>query len=90
MYDVSENVVITQICGETLLVITGGAEGFTPTVMQLNETGLYLLREIQAGKTMEQLTALFIEEYEAPEEQIRTDVCRLVEELADRKILVKR
>ncbi len=83
IYMRSENVVARQIEDEFLLVpIASGIGDMEDALYTLNEIGREIWNRLDGTRTLEALVLELGGEYDADADEIRRDVCGLVEELA--------
>ena len=71
-YKTRSGVVLTQVCGEYLLVSSRSLRVECPFVTTLNETSAFLWKQLQKGATEEELLGAVAAEYEVEEpEELR-------------------
>ncbi|MBR5343390.1 MAG: PqqD family protein [Oscillospiraceae bacterium] len=63
-YKAREGLVLTQVCGERLLVSAGALKELCPFVTVLNETSAFLWEKLKNGATAEELEQAVAGEYE--------------------------
>ena len=63
-YKARNGLVLTQVCGEHLLVAANALRELCPYVTVLNETSAFLWDRLKQGATLEELEAAVTEEYE--------------------------
>ncbi len=63
-YKTREGVVLTSICGESLLVSATALHGICPSVTTLNDSSAFLWKELQKGAGLEDLEKAVLAEYE--------------------------
>ena len=63
-YKTRPGVVLTEICGEYLLLAAKAAREHCPYMTQLNESSAFLWRELENGAAPEELERAVLEEYE--------------------------
>ncbi len=87
----SQDLVAREIEGELILVpLTadiGGEEDSLDTLYSLNDTGQAVWKLLD-GRTLQQVADALAVEYEAPADDILTDVLGLAQELVNRRMLV--
>lgn len=74
-------VVLTEVCGEYLLLATLDASRYCPYVYQINETAAFFWRLLEQQFTEEQIAEKAAEEYEVPVETVRSDVRQFIDTL---------
>jgi len=85
----SPDVVARIIEGELIIVpLATGIGDMEDELYTLNETGRAVWDRLDGQRTLHQVVAELVLEFEAPEDILRTDVLGLVDELLKRKILV--
>lgn len=60
-------IILTEICGEYILVAARSLLGICPYLMQLNESSAFLWKQMLCGATMNDLLRKVEEEYETTE-----------------------
>lgn len=60
-------VVLSEVCGENLLIATGDARGKVPYVLSLNETATFIWKLLEKGADGEEIKAALCREYEIDE-----------------------
>ena len=64
MYMTRPGVLLTEICGEYLLVSTKQAREYCPYYSQINENAAFLWKHLQNGADLESLERCVLQEYE--------------------------
>ena len=90
MYTKVEKVVTRQIAGETLLIPITQAGADLQKVYLLNETAAAIWELLAQPRELEGLVAALQEQYEAPEEVLRTDTLETLEALIERGFVIER
>lgn len=77
-------VVLTEICGQFLLVSAEAIRDFCPYVTQINESSAFLWKQMEKGASLAELEKAVAEEYElndpaAAREAIRSYVQQMME-----------
>jgi hypothetical protein len=89
IYITSEDVVARQIEDEFLLVpIASGIGDMEDALYTLNETGRMIWQKLDLQKTVNNLVDELAEEYDAPRDTISTDVCGILTELVNLKMVL--
>ena len=90
IYVPSEDVVSREIEGELIIVPLAADIGDTEDALfTLNEVGRAIWDRLDGTRTLRQIAAELIDEYDAPPAQIEADVAGLTEELAKRKMVIE-
>lgn len=66
-YKTRPGVVLTQICGEHVLVAAAALRDVCPFVTQINETSAFLWRQMTSGADLDSLMAALDKEYDIPD-----------------------
>ncbi len=89
IYITSEDVVARQIEDEFLLVpIASGIGDMEDALYTLNETGRLIWQKLDGRKTVNTIIDELIEEFDAPRQTISTDVCGILAELVNLKMVL--
>ena len=73
-YSCRDGVVLTEVCGEYLLVSASALRDVCPYVTTLNETSAFLWKQLQSGATEEELVQAVGAEYEVDDPAALRDV----------------
>lgn len=85
----SDDVVSREIEGELIIVpITSGIGDLEDELYTLNDTGRAIWEKLDGQRTLDEIAASLIQDYDGQKDQIVSDVVGLVQELARRKIVV--
>lgn len=87
VYHTRPGVLLTDICGEYMLVAALKAREHCPYVCQINETAAFLWKRLETGATADQLTAELLKEYELSEETAKEETLRFLETLKEQGYL---
>lgn len=79
--DLQPGIVLTQVCGECMLVATRPARGKCPYVKQLNATGAFFWRLLEQGMDTEDMVQAAAVRYGATPERIRPGLLLFLEDL---------
>ena len=89
IYITSEDVVARQIEDEFLLVpIASGIGDMEDALYTLNETGRLIWQKLDGIKTVNTIIDELMEEFDAPRQTISTDVCGILTELVNLKMVL--
>ena len=83
----SSDFILREIGGEAVLVHVGDRELFENSVVSMNETYAFLLKQFTSPSTIADCLAAAKNAYEDPEGRLETDVRGAVEELVQLGIL---
>lgn len=90
VYAPSEDVVAREIAGELVIVpLAAGIGDMEDEIYTLNETGRAIWEQLNQRKSLRDIAAALVEDFEAPPGEIEGDVVGLVQELVRRKMLVE-
>lgn len=73
--------VTRRIAGETIIVPVSSRVGDLDAIYTLNDVGSRVWTLLEAPKSVQEIVAVLCEEYEAPREQVTSDLQELLEEL---------
>jgi hypothetical protein len=89
VYVPSDEIVAREIEGELIIVpLASGMGDLEDELYSFNETGRALWARLDGRASLGEIAASLAEEYDAPFEEIQTDLQGLVSELLRRRILV--
>ncbi|MCD8230868.1 MAG: PqqD family protein [Clostridiales bacterium] len=71
---INEDYIMRNIAGEVIVVPTGVAAGNMNGLITLNDVAAFLWKNLQEDRTVEELEALVLEEYDVDEETAKRDV----------------
>jgi hypothetical protein len=87
----SENIVAREIDGDIIIIpLASGIGDADDELYTLNETGRAIWQRLDGQRTLKEVAASLVGEFEAPVSELETDVLGLANELAQRGILVVR
>lgn len=84
----SENVVFRQVAGEYILVPLAGSIADVESIFNLNETGAAVWDKVDGRKSIRDIVAEILAEYEAEGDELERDVISLLDEMADAKLIL--
>lgn len=79
--------VLRNVAGDMILVPVVGQNDSFEGIITLNETGVFIWKQIEAEKEIDEITAAMLEEYEVSEEHARRNVIDFCEKLEKLGIL---
>lgn len=74
-------VILTEVCGEFLLLATLEASRHCPYVYQINETAAFFWRLLEEGMTEEQMADRIAEEYDVSAGEAKRDLRQFMDAL---------
>lgn len=80
-YKTTGNFVLKSILGSYVLIPVGEQVFINNVLVDVNETGAFMFGQLENGVTLEQLSALVLEEYDADSEVVKADVKRFSEKM---------
>ena len=84
IYKLRPGVVLTEVCGEYLLVAAASAREHCPYVTLISESAAFLWERMKQGADLDALTAAAAEEYEAEDlVQIRTMILEFIRQMRE-------
>lgn len=89
LYCIRSGYVLRQIAGEYAIVPIGEENLINNAIMTPNDSAAFLWNAFQQPRTIEEVVALGMQEYEVTQEQLRKDVEHFVEESFYLKILAE-
>ncbi len=87
LYCIKPGYVLREIAGECL-AIPVGANTPTQEMIVLNPVSALLWRELESEKTLSELTAAVVKEFDAAEEEVSADILDFINELKSLDILI--
>ena len=73
-YQIRPGVVLTEVCGEFLLLATLDASQYCPYVYQINETAAFFWHLLEQGLAEDQMVEKIAAEYDVPEKEAHRDL----------------
>ena len=84
---IKDGFILREVAGNYIVVAVGEAvKGFNG-VINLNETGAFLWKQLQEGATEEQLKAAMLEEYDVQEDVAQNDIKAFIDKLNEKGLL---
>ncbi len=84
---IKEGFILKTIANNTVAIPVGGNLVDLQLMLTLNESGTFLWKALQSEKTLSELVALLMQEYDVDEKTAHEDVCAFVELLKEKQIL---
>ena len=89
-YRPSDKIIAREIEGEIIIVpVESGVVDIDDALYSLNETGMAVWKQLRTGTTISDICQCLSREYDAPFDEIESDVLLLLEELSALKLIVK-
>ena len=83
---ISKNFILKEVAGEFMIIpVSNGNVDFSK-VFDINDSGAFIYKALEEGKTKEEIITLMCAEYDAPKEVIEADFDEFVSELIRRGI----
>lgn len=88
-YRTRDGVVLTEVCGQYLLVSAEAIREFCPYVTQINESSAFLWKQLESGASLDELESAVAEEYELEDPAAAGEAIRgFVQQMADMNYLI--
>lgn len=87
-YQMSSDYVIRKIADDCVIIPVGDGHAFGNAMLMPNKSAAFLWNLFSQPRTLEEAVALVMEEFDGPQERIRTDVELFVKEALTLKVLV--
>ena len=84
---IKDGFILREVAGSYIVVAVGEAVKQFSGVINLNETGAFLWRELAKGTTEEDLKKALLNEYDVPEEVAQKDVKAFIENLTKANLI---
>lgn len=82
-YRIRTGIVLTEVCGEYLLLATMDASQHCPYAYQINETAAFFWRLLEKQLDEEEILDEITAEYETGREEVRRDLRQFIEALQE-------
>ena len=86
---IKEGFILRQVADSYIVVVVGQAVKTFNGIINLNETGALLWKELEKGADEDGLVKALLGEYKVTEEMARRDVKAFIEKLQEAKLLDK-
>ena len=86
-YRIKSDFILREIAGEYTIVPVGSGNAFSNTMMEPNQTAVFLWKEFEHASTIQDIVIRAMEKYDAKEEKIRESVDKFVKEALNSEIL---
>ena len=84
---IKENFILREVAGTYLVVAVGDAVKEYNAMINLNETGAFLWKELSNGATEDELVSAMTKNYEVSEQIARRDVLGFLQKLKEARLL---
>ena len=84
---IKDNVVVTYV-GDDSVINPSFEDEIEPYVITLNNTGTFILKEIDGERTMGEIVSKVVEYYDIAEDIIKKDLYELINDLEEGNIIV--
>ncbi len=84
---IKQGYILREVAGNYIVVAVGEAVKNFNGIINLNETGAFLWRQLQEGATEEQLKAAMLEEYDVQEDVAQNDIKAFIDKLNEKGLL---
>lgn len=84
---IREGYLLRQVAGSSIIVAVGDQAVNFDGIKTLNETGVFLWKQIDDGKTEEEIVKALMDEYEVDEETAENDVREFVKLLINNGLI---
>ena len=84
---IKDGFILREVAGSFIVVAVGSAVKDFNCVINLNETGAFLWKELEKGATKEQLLTAFLNEYDVDEQTAKKDIGAFIEKISSANIL---
>lgn len=88
-YKRNSSFVLKEIAGDHILIPRGAATVDFSSVILFNETGVFLWKHMESFRSSEELAALLVETFNAPEDAARQDVEAFLEKMVEDGMVIK-
>ena len=84
---IKQGYILREVAGNYIVVAVGEAVKNFNGIINLNETGAFLWRQLQEGATEEQLKVAMLEEYDVQEDVAQNDIKAFIDKLNEKGLL---
>jgi len=89
MYRIRKGVLLEQVCGVYLLITSDEARPPCPYLRPANETIAFYWHLLEQGYSEEQMLQAAVDEYDAPEEVLKSDLHQFLDSFVNLGYLIK-
>ncbi len=86
---IRDGIVLKNICGTWLLIAAGETSEHCKYVREVNDTFAWYWKEIEQGRTKEEIVADTLERFDVSEELVRSDIEEYIRSLYAMNYLIK-
>ena len=73
--------VLRNVAGDNILIPVTGIDNKFDGLITLNETGVFIWKQLEAGKNQDEIVKALLDEYEVSDEQANRDVTDILNQL---------
>ena len=84
---IKQGYILREVAGNYIVVAVGEAVKNFNGIINLNETGAFLWKQLQDGATEEQLKKDMLEEYDVQEDVAQNDIKAFIDKLNEKGLL---
>ena len=84
---IKQGYILREVAGNYIVVAVGEAVKNFNGIINLNETGAFLWKQLQEGATEEQLQKAMLEEYDVQEDVAQKDIKAFIDKLNEKGLL---
>ena len=84
---IKQGYILREVVGNYIVVAVGEAVKNFNGIINLNETGAFLWKQLQEGATEEQLQKAMLEEYDVQEDVAQKDIKAFIDKLNEKGLL---
>lgn len=84
---IKQGYILREVAGNYIVVAVGEAVKNFNGIINLNETGAFLWKQLQDGATEEQLKKAMLEEYDVQEDVAQNDIKAFIDKLNEKGLL---
>ena len=84
---IKQGYILREVAGNFIVVAVGEAVKNFNGIINLNETGAFLWKQLQEGATEEQIKKAMLEEYDVAEDVAQKDIKAFIDKLNEKGLL---
>ena len=73
--------VLRNVAGDNILIPVTGIDNKFDGLITLNETGVFIWKQLEAGKNQDEIVKALLDEYDVSDEQANRDVTDILNQL---------
>lgn len=86
---IAEGFILRQVAGSYIVVAVGKAASTFNGIVNLNDTGAFLWKQLEDGKTEEQLVSALLDEYEVEKDVAEKGVTAFIDKLTKAGLIIE-